>query len=253
MQKLLISSLCVASLLIGGCSTNKIPGVYRPDIQQGNVVTQEMVDKLRPGMTRQQVQYIMGTPLLVDVFHQDRWDYLYSIEADGDDRQQERISIFFEDDRLVRIAGDFRPMPAQDPLAGKETVYTVPDYNEREKGFFSRTMDAVGIDSDENVSAESVQEDVVVPEQTPEEQPPSEEQGFFGKVWDTVTFSSDDEAEASQTAPTEEIAAPEPEESPAMPEENPVEEETVREDGPEEKGFFSRMWDKVGFGSDEEE
>ncbi len=248
MQKLLISLLCVASLLIGGCSTNKIPGVYRPDIQQGNVVTQEMVDKLRPGMTRQQVQYIMGTPLLVDVFHQDRWDYLYSMEADGNDRQQERISIFFEDDRLVRIAGDFRPMPAQDPLAGKETVYTVPDYEEREKGFFSRTMDAVGIGSDENVSTEAVQKDVA-PEEAPEE-PQSEEKGFFGKVWDTVTFSSDDEAEASQTAPAEEITAPEPEESPAVPENRPEQEETVQK---EEKGFFGKVWDTVTFSSDDEE
>lgn len=220
MQKLLISLLFVASLSISGCSTEKIPGVYRPDVQQGNVVTQEMVDKLRPGMTRQQVQYIMGTPLLVDVFHQNRWDYLYSMEPGNDDRHQERISIYFEDGRLARIAGDFRPMPTEDPITqDRETVHTVPDYEERKKGFFKRTIESVGFGSDDGVQTqqaadsdeaaaaaeESEQSREVIPTEEPVEQETGEEEegaaeeadsekkGFFGNMWDVITFSSDEE------------------------------------------------------------
>jgi outer membrane protein assembly factor BamE len=218
MQKLLISLLFVASLLSSGCSTSKIPGVYRPDVQQGNVVTQEMVNKLRPGMSRQQVQYIMGTPLLVDVFHQNRWEYLYSMEPGNEDRQQERISIYFEDGRLTRIAGDFRPMPTEDPMTqDKETVHTVPDYDQRKKGFFKRTIETVGFgsddgvqaqqaaDSDEATAAEPEQSQEVIPTAEPVEQETgddnegaaeeadSEEKGFFGSMWDVITFSSDEE------------------------------------------------------------
>jgi len=76
--KLLLTSFTFVGLLaLAGCS---FPGVYKIDIQQGNVVTQDMIDQLRPGMTRRQVRFIMGNPLLTDTFHADRWDYLYSIQ-----------------------------------------------------------------------------------------------------------------------------------------------------------------------------
>src|SRR5690606_5446845 len=91
--KSLLTSLSLAGLLaLAGCS---FPGVYKIDIQQGNVVTQDMVDQLRPGMTRSQVRYIMGNPLITDTFHADRWDYLYSIQPGGGERLQERISLNF--------------------------------------------------------------------------------------------------------------------------------------------------------------
>jgi outer membrane protein assembly factor BamE len=126
MQKLLISWLFVASLLAAGCSP-----VYKQDIQQGNVITQEMVNKLQPGMAKSQVRYILGTPLLVDVFHQERWDYLYSMQEGGKDRQQKRIAIYFENDKLSRIEGDLRPMPEESPVEkGKENVFAVPDYDD---------------------------------------------------------------------------------------------------------------------------
>ena len=73
-------ALCLAAVALaaGACSSSWIPGTlrpYRPDVQQGNVVTKDMVDQLRPGMTRDQVRFLLGTPMLTDVFHQDRWDY----------------------------------------------------------------------------------------------------------------------------------------------------------------------------------
>jgi len=106
MRKLLISMAAVA--ILSGCS---FPGVHKIDIPQGNIVTQEMIDQLRPGMSRSQVRFIMGTPLLLDTFNRDRWDYLYSYQDGDEPREQERISLFFKDDRLTRFSGDFRPTP----------------------------------------------------------------------------------------------------------------------------------------------
>ncbi|HBC00309.1 MAG TPA: outer membrane protein assembly factor BamE, partial [Pseudomonas sp.] len=91
--KLMLASLSFAGLVaLAGCS---FPGVYKVDIQQGNVVTQDMIDQLRPGMTRQQVRFIMGNPLITDTFHPNRWAYLYSIQPGGSQRQQERVSLVF--------------------------------------------------------------------------------------------------------------------------------------------------------------
>jgi len=120
--------------------------MYHQDIQQGNIVTQEMINKLRPGMARRQVNYIMGTPILVDVFHQDRWDYLYSMKKGSEARTQKHLSLYFVDDKLTRIEGDFRPTPTTDALEDKkETVVKVPDYESTEKGFFTRTLEKAGL------------------------------------------------------------------------------------------------------------
>ena len=111
--KLLLSSLTLVGLFaLAGCS---FPGVYKVDIQQGNVVTQDMIDQLRPGMSRTQVRFIMGNPLITDTFHANRWDYLYSIQPGGNARQQERVSLVFnEADQLVGLAGDFKPGVSRD-------------------------------------------------------------------------------------------------------------------------------------------
>ncbi|NVK42087.1 MAG: outer membrane protein assembly factor BamE [Oceanospirillaceae bacterium] len=105
MRKFLVS--IAASLLIAGCT--EFPGVHKIDIPQGNVVTQEMVDKLQPGMTRNQVRYVMGTPLVTDTFSPDRWDYIYSMRKGGEKRTQKTLSLYFKDDRLERVSGDYRP------------------------------------------------------------------------------------------------------------------------------------------------
>ena len=123
--KLLLTSFTFVGLLaLAGCS---FPGVYKIDIQQGNVVTQDMIDQLRPGMTRRQVRFIIGNPLLTDTFHLDRWDYLYSLQPGGGERQQERVSLIFNgNDQLVSLAGDFMPGVSRDEaLLGKESGNTV--------------------------------------------------------------------------------------------------------------------------------
>ncbi|MCP4598755.1 outer membrane protein assembly factor BamE [Neptuniibacter sp.] len=106
MQKVLIAS--VLTLVLSGCSG--FPGVYKIDIPQGNVVTQDMVDQLRPGMTESQVRYIMGTPLITDTFHQGRWDYLYSKKSGTDGSLvRERLTLMFSNGKLSGLSGDFRP------------------------------------------------------------------------------------------------------------------------------------------------
>ncbi|WP_263144761.1 outer membrane protein assembly factor BamE [Pseudomonas sp. RIT-PI-AD] len=111
--KLLLASLTFTGLVaLAGCS---FPGVYKIDIQQGNVVTQDMIDQLKPGMTRRQVRFIMGNPLITDTFHANRWDYLYSIQPGGGKRQQERVSLSFDgNDQLIGLAGDFMPGVSRD-------------------------------------------------------------------------------------------------------------------------------------------
>ena len=79
---------------------------YRIDVRQGNMVTQEMVAQLRPGQTRDQVRFILGTPLLTDVFHGDRWDYVYRLQKGNGEIQQRRFVVFFDDGKLVRVGGD---------------------------------------------------------------------------------------------------------------------------------------------------
>lgn len=90
-----------------GCST--IPNLtpHRIEIQQGNFVSQEMVAQLKTGMTRDQVRFAMGTPLVTDMFHGDRWDYVFVRQrANSHEVEHRRISVFFVQDKLARIEGD---------------------------------------------------------------------------------------------------------------------------------------------------
>jgi outer membrane protein assembly factor BamE len=96
-------------MLVGACGyVPTIPGVtpYKIDIQQGNYISQEMVTGLKPGMSKEEVRLALGTPLLTDIFHADRWDYLYWREKPGAKREQRKLTVFFEDGRLTRIDGD---------------------------------------------------------------------------------------------------------------------------------------------------
>ncbi|WP_412479333.1 outer membrane protein assembly factor BamE [Azonexus sp. IMCC34839] len=132
---------------------------YKIDIQQGNVLSQEMVAQLKPGQTRDQVRYILGTPLVTDIFHQQRWDYVYRFQ-NGQTGQVEsrRFVVFFDaDGRLERVGGDV--------LVAETGELTVPTTNSRlvdlgslppeladkplppreEPGFFRRLMNSFGL------------------------------------------------------------------------------------------------------------
>lgn len=120
-MRTLNSLLAVACLLLLSACNNigsmDFPGVYKISIPQGNIITQEMVDQLRPGMTKRQVIFVMGTPLIRDPYHQDRWDYVYNFQPGGGERGQERLSVLFENDQLVSLSGDFEPTPDETETA----------------------------------------------------------------------------------------------------------------------------------------
>jgi outer membrane protein assembly factor BamE len=99
----ILAPLFIAATL-SGCGL-----VYRIDVQQGNYVTQDLVDRLKPGMTKAEVKQILGTPLLIDVFHANRWDYYFSNVKGGKAQDRSRISVFFENDKVARFTGGGRP------------------------------------------------------------------------------------------------------------------------------------------------
>ena len=108
----LIRQLAVGCLLAGliGCGSNfGFPGVYRINVEQGNVVTEEMVEQLRPGLNRRQVRYIMGTPLIEDSFHENRWDYRYMLRNGNELLSETQLTLWFEGDELVRVEGPDAP------------------------------------------------------------------------------------------------------------------------------------------------
>ena len=95
-----------------GCSfVPRIPGVtpYRMEIQQGNYVSQEMVAQLKPGMSKEQVRFILGTPLVTDIFHAERWDYIYWREGTEGRREQRKLVVHFDNGQLARLDGDVVP------------------------------------------------------------------------------------------------------------------------------------------------
>jgi len=110
MTRVLASAL---ALLLGGCAPPSFLQPYRMDIQQGNYVTQEMVSQLKPGMSKEQVRFVMGTPLLTDIFHAERWDYVYYLDRQQQPKEQRRLAVYFQDGRLERLAGDVTAQPAK--------------------------------------------------------------------------------------------------------------------------------------------
>lgn len=120
---LILGAVC--SLLAACNSFNP----YKIDVQQGNVLTQEMVAQLKPGQTREQVRYILGTPLLADIFHQQRWDYVYSYRKGRSGEVETRqFSVYFDkDNRLERASGDVE-VADLDELAVPTARTRVVDY-----------------------------------------------------------------------------------------------------------------------------
>ena len=112
--------------------------IYKLDVQQGNIITAEMLMGLKPGMTRAQVKYALGTPLIQDSFHENRWDYIYKMIKDDRLIEERHVVVRFEDDELVDVKGDI--IQSNDILIGAETekqskviTLTEADYEEQKK------------------------------------------------------------------------------------------------------------------------
>lgn len=205
---------------MAGCKqVPTLPGLgpHKIDIQQGNAITQEMVAKLQPGMTPSQVRFVLGTPLLVDPFRTDRWDYFYSYMKGGDLVEQRRLMVFFKNDKLDRVEGDVIPAKpvtekpvADKPVTGKPEVIKPA----------ASTPDAG-------------KPDVVAPPKPASTASPAA----------PATLTTGDGAPVGSVVGT---AADKPVEKPAPKAE--VKPAAKAEDKPkEERGFFGRMLERIGF------
>jgi len=143
---------------ISGCSSvPRIVNEYKIDVQQGNVLTQDMVSQLKPGLTKDQVRFILGTPVLMDMFHANRWDYVYRLQKGSTGVVETRkFSTFFDaNGKLLSVSGDVMAAQAADAAAAPESKSreidlgsiepgaTVPPTEER--GFFGKMMESVGL------------------------------------------------------------------------------------------------------------
>lgn len=156
----IIRVLFPALLALGFPACSYVPRIvteYRIDVQQGNVLTQEMVAQLKPGLTRDQVRFILGTPMLTDMFHANRWDYVYRLQ-DGRTNAVEtrRLTVFFDQEgRLEKLAGDVEVGQAGELTAPVAKIQEIdlgsmpadgqPLPPPEEKGFFGRILEKVGM------------------------------------------------------------------------------------------------------------
>jgi outer membrane protein assembly factor BamE len=155
MQKLLIS-IIASSALLGGCSNfsmsdmsmpdlkmpESVPDlVHKVDIQQGNIINQDMINKLEPGMSQRQVRFIMGSPMISDTFHAGRWDYLYRMHKSGHaPSETKRVSLYFDNNQLTRIEGDIRPLPVEEDATEKKIQVVEVPVQDRNEGFVDKTL-----------------------------------------------------------------------------------------------------------------
>jgi outer membrane protein assembly factor BamE len=116
-MKTLMTSILLAAVLVGCSSWNPISHLhpYQIDIQQGNLVTQDMLDKLKPGMSPSQVRFVLGTPLVIDPFHKERWDYVYMLQKSGKVVEKRNITVLFENDMFKGLEGDIKPAADKTP------------------------------------------------------------------------------------------------------------------------------------------
>ncbi len=212
--------LCLTFLFIQGCSNNSsifskdnLPLVHRIDIQQGNVITQDMLAKLKLGMEKKKVRFIMGTPLITDTFHNDRWDYIYTYQDGRGQREQRRVTLFFEDDRLSQIDGDVVAARGKIQTDSRK-VESVEVPPADPPGIFSRVKETLTFGKDKPKSAEKDNEKSGQPIGTDDEQAKLPEE--------TKESTTEDVIDTDSTA---------------------VE---AGEDSESDKGFFGKMWEKTG-------
>ena len=230
--------LSVAVLLgVTGCGNIPTPGIYKLDIQQGNVITTEMLSGLEPGMEKRKVRFLLGTALVTDTFDPNRWDYVYSFQEGGGDRVQRHIIAFFENGLLVRVDGDVSPSQfATLPTVSPDQVVTVPD--QEPDTLLGRVTDIFG------------DKDRLPLEKKPDEDDTNE--GFFDGVFGAGT---DDENTGSGAAHRDDgdVSGNEVAQQPAA---NPEAESVLSEDEEaaamaatdedEEVSFFERLSNEFG-------
>ena len=192
--------------LLGASCSSTLPSVkpYHLDIQQGNVVSAKMMMQLKPGMTKSQVRYVLGTPLLQDAFHQNRWDYVYQMAKGGNVIERRRIILDFENDGLKAVRGDI--IPAGAPGAEEAPIASVTDLKtvKSDKTLLAEDPKTSWSDrfkfwGDDKPQAEKPAEKV--------EPKASVAKSASEKSWyDSLKFWGDDEKPAPQAAKSAEVA-----------------------------------------------
>ena len=243
----LFSILVFIMLLAMGCArytdgTWKAPLVYRVDIQQGNVVDQAMINKLRPGMDKKQVKYIMGTPLITDTFHNDRWDYLYSFEPGRGEREQRRITLFFKEDKLDRVDGNIQitDKPRVEDEEQKERSVAVP-LEEDKPGIFKRMFSRNKKDAVEEVDDSATATEPAAAETATGTEAGVTDTRTEAATTETLEQIPDDSAKKTDAAP--ETAAT------ASAKDATGEQSTAGDT--QEKNLLRRFWDRMTKGGDE--
>jgi outer membrane protein assembly factor BamE (lipoprotein component of BamABCDE complex) len=141
---LLRSLLFAAVVTVAGCSWAPTWGVYKIDGNQGNFVTQDVAEKLRVGQTKSQVRLLLGTPLVADAFHANRWDYIYRFESSGRVRDDHRLTIHFEDDKVVKWSNDELPVAPIRGYAGDRHDGVVRSVSSDDTSWWGRVRDFFG-------------------------------------------------------------------------------------------------------------
>jgi outer membrane protein assembly factor BamE len=145
---------CLAVFAAGGCAQMTQPfdtfipivtqfGVYKIDINQGNYISQDMVDKLKVGQTKAQVKTVLGTPLITSAFRDNRWDYVYEFQRNGRVREHRQFTVFFNDDSLARWEGDEMPQSAQEVNRVAATRSLPEDPYGQDAGILGKILDAL--------------------------------------------------------------------------------------------------------------
>ena len=280
--------ILILALLCASCSSG-LPSIkpYKMDIQQGNVVTSKMLLQLRPGMNRSQVRFIMGTPLIQDSFHKNRWDYFYQMRKGGKIIEQRRVILEFEDEALKRVRGDVIPAGSGQELAEPapvtESGKAPAKEPEKKKGLMDKLKFWKGDDKDaeksqmapaELVSPQTKEsaspkqaapapvkptpEAVPAPamESTPEEKPVPMPAEPTQSPEPKPTEPAKPAAEQAPLKPVAPTKAPTPAAEPAIAPKETAKPQTAPEPAAEpdkdlppedEPGYFERMLEKIGF------
>lgn len=125
-----------------------LPKVHKIDIQQGNVIEQDQINQLRPNMSKEQVRFIMGTPMLDDTFHANRWDYIFRFKPGYGEVEAKQATLYFNNSgKLINIKGTFRPGDEAENQHSTTEIVVVPlelyegDGSDITQGYFARFID----------------------------------------------------------------------------------------------------------------